>query len=72
MSGQIYLYDVTYILADGRILERYGLVAAENMSCAFKKLDGLYSNLDSVSIKQLDCGPYEIDEETWLSFVEDI
>ena len=65
MSGQLYLYDITYVLADGRILERYGLVAADDMPSALTKLTQHYSNLNTVGIVQLNSGPHEIGEETW-------
>lgn len=65
MNGQLYLYDITYILEDGRILERYGLLAADDMSSALTKLTQHYSNLNTVGIVQLNSGPHEIGEETW-------
>lgn len=65
MSGQLYLYDITYILEDGRILERYGLLAADDMPSALAKLTQHYSNLNTVGIAQLNSGPHEICEETW-------
>ena len=64
MNGQLYLYDITYILEDGRILERYGLLAADDMSSALAKLTQHYSNLNTVGIVQLNSGPHEIGEET--------
>lgn len=65
MNAQLYLYDVTYVLEDGRILERYGLVAADDMPSALTKLTQYYSNLNTVGIVQLNSGPHEIGEETW-------
>lgn len=65
MNAQLYLYDVTYILADGRILERYGLIAAEDMPTALSKLTAHYKELNSVGIIQLNSGPHEISEEVW-------
>ena len=65
MSGQLYLYDITYILEDGRILERYGLLAADDMPSALTKLTQQYSNLNTVGIVQLNSGPHEISEDTW-------
>ena len=65
MSGQLYLYNITYILEDGRILERYGLLAADDMPSALTKLTQQYSNLNTVGIVQLNSGPHEISEETW-------
>ena len=71
MNAQLYLYDVTYILADGRILERYGLVAAEDMPSALLKLTAHYKDLNSVGIVQLDSGPHEIGEEIWANLSDD-
>jgi hypothetical protein len=65
MNGQLYLYDITYILEDGRLLERYGLLAADDMPSALTKLAQHYSNLNTVGIVQLNSGPHEIGEETW-------
>lgn len=65
MSGQLYLYNITYILEDGRILERYGLLAADDMPSALTKLTQQYSNLNTVGIVQLNSGPHEISEDTW-------
>ena len=65
MNGQLYLYDITYILEDGRILERYGLLAADDMPSALAKLTQHYSNLNTVGIVQLNSGPHEIGEKTW-------
>ena len=71
MNAQLYLYDVTYILADGRILERYGLVAAEDMPSALLKLTAHYKDLNSIGIIQLGIGPREIGEETWANLSDD-
>ena len=71
MSGQIYLYDITYILADGRVLERYGLIAADDMPAALSKLTAHYKNLNSIGIIQLDSGPHEIGEEIWANLSDD-
>ena len=69
MNGQIYLYDVTYILEDGRIIERYGIVAADDMPSAFTKLTQHYKDLNSVNIIQINCSPHEICEETWADLI---
>lgn len=71
MNGQIYLYDITYILADGRVLERYGLIAADDMPAALSKLTAHYKNLNSIGIIQLDSGPHEIGEEIWATLSDD-
>ena len=71
MNAQLYLYDITYILADGRILERYGLIAAEDMPSALLKLTAHYKDLNSVGIIQLDSGPHEIEEEIWANLSDD-
>ena len=65
MNSQIYLYDITYILADGRVLERYGLVAAIDITDAFEQLKEYYQTLNSVGLFQLNAGPHEIGEETF-------
>lgn len=71
MNAQLYLYDVTYILEDGRILERYGLLAVEDMPSALLKLTAHYKDLNSVDIIQLDSGPHEIGEEIWANLSDD-
>ena len=71
MNGQIYLYDITYIIEDGRILERFGLLAADDMPSAMTKLTQHYLNLNTVDIRQLNSGPHEIGEEIWANLRDD-
>jgi hypothetical protein len=67
----IYLYDVTYVLADGRILERFGLIAADDISSAVNQLSAKYQNLDSVGIKQLNYISHEVSEEVWFKLADE-
>jgi hypothetical protein len=66
--SQLYKYKVKFLTEDGRVHERFGVIAETNLEAASQVIFAHYENLDSYEISQVSIGAYEITEREYDAF----
>ena len=66
--SQLYKYKVKFLTEDGRIHERFGVIAETSLESASQVIFTYYKNLDSYEISQVSIGVYEMTETVYNVF----